>query len=313
MPRFVGPFSVPNPDGDDWDEMVRRNRLLQAANDPLFGAEDEGSSASDEFSSLNDPTLPMDDWQNLRLRQLNDVQGASSSGMGEDTLAGGDGDDRIQGGDGLDRVGNAAATALQSFSAKDASGRPLHPIGHPGLAESMVPIWGSGREGLAYLQEGHPFLAAANLGLAGAELFGIGEIGSDVAKLGLRLGKSQTWGAVRKAALKQGLIDPFQPGHHIIPRKVIPKWVPDSMTNNWINIKPMADEVIEGVQHTGAQVHRRLHGRAMVNGQWMPEFNWFQKLRYGAKPSGAAALLEAPASVASGAVNKAIDQSDQPN
>lgn len=32
------PFSVPDPLADAWDDMVRRNRLLQARNDPFFGA-----------------------------------------------------------------------------------------------------------------------------------------------------------------------------------------------------------------------------------------------------------------------------------
>src|SRR5215469_16472113 len=43
---------------------------------------------------------------------------------------------------------------------------PYAPIGHPGTLESFIPVWGSGREALADLEEGKPVSAAFNAGLA---------------------------------------------------------------------------------------------------------------------------------------------------
>jgi hypothetical protein len=189
-----------------------------------------------------------------------------------------------------DRIVDAIERPIGDFLAKDAQGRPLHPVGHPGFGESLVPVLGAGHEAAADFQEGHPFLGAANLGLAGLEAAGIGDIWSDGAKLGLRIGRSKTWNAVRKVGLKEGLLEPFKPGHHIIPRKVIPNWVPDGLMNNWLNILPMKDQIIDGVQHTASQVHRRIHGRAMVNGEFLPKFTPIQQFQYGTKNSTRAIL-----------------------
>jgi hypothetical protein len=251
MPRGE-PQSVPDPDGDAYDEMLRRYRARST----------DDAAASDDL-----------------------LVGSSDA----DQLIGGSGDDDLG-----QRFGATMKKGFQDFMAKDANGRPLHPMGHPGLAESIVPVVGSAHEAVADFQEGHPFLAAANVGLAGLELTGVGDVGSDLVKGGIRFGRSQTWNALRKAYGKEGLIDAFQPGHHIIERQHIPGWVPDRVANHWLNIKPMTDRVIDGVEHTGAQVHRRIHGRARVNGQLMPRFTPLQRLQYATKPSTRGLLGVAP-------------------
>lgn len=242
------PQSVPDPDGDAYDEMLRRYRLQQAQN--------------------------------------SDTSDVISGGAGDDELNGNDCSDTVSL---ADRVVDAARRPISDFIAKDANGRPLHPVGHPGLAESMVPVVGSAHEAAADFQEGHPVLGLGNAVLAGLETTGAWDIGTDALKL-VRFGRSNTWGAIRKVALKEGLLEPFNPGHHIVHRKDIPKWVPDFLTNNWLNILPMKDQVIDGVAHTGAQVHRRLHGRAQVGGELLPKFNPMQQLRYGTKKSTRALL-----------------------
>jgi len=73
--------------------------------------------------------------------------------------------------------------------------------------------------------------------------------------------------------------------------------VPDAVTNNWLNILPMKDQVIDGVQHTGTQVHRRIHGRAMVDGRFLPKFGPLQQLQYGTKKSTRAILGWVPETV----------------
>src|SRR6185437_7255109 len=66
------PFSVPDPLAGDWDDMVRRNRLLQAQNDPLsFEDADAMQPAPDPLpDALNDDSLPFADWLTLRAQQL---------------------------------------------------------------------------------------------------------------------------------------------------------------------------------------------------------------------------------------------------
>jgi hypothetical protein len=65
------PFSVPDPLADDWDDMVRRNRLLQAQNDPLsFGEADDAGPPDPVADALNDASLSYADWLALRAQQL---------------------------------------------------------------------------------------------------------------------------------------------------------------------------------------------------------------------------------------------------
>jgi hypothetical protein len=66
------PFSVPDPLAGDWDDMVRRNRLLQAQNDPLsFGDAGPLQPPPDPVQdALNDDSLRLSDWMTLRAQQL---------------------------------------------------------------------------------------------------------------------------------------------------------------------------------------------------------------------------------------------------
>ena len=74
MPLLSEPSSVPDPLADAWDEMVRRNRIQQAGNDPLFGAGDAVVREGDGyFDLLNRADLPFADWRNARSAQLRGV------------------------------------------------------------------------------------------------------------------------------------------------------------------------------------------------------------------------------------------------
>jgi hypothetical protein len=67
-----GPFSVPDPLGDAWDEAMARNRLLQAPNDPLaFGDGTVSPPPPDPGADgLNDDGLPIDEWLARRAQQV---------------------------------------------------------------------------------------------------------------------------------------------------------------------------------------------------------------------------------------------------
>ena len=65
MPLSSEPFSVPDPLAAAWDDMVRRNRLLQHENDPAPGA-----SKAPFRPVAPDDRLPMDLWQRARSWQV---------------------------------------------------------------------------------------------------------------------------------------------------------------------------------------------------------------------------------------------------
>jgi hypothetical protein len=72
MPQFSEPFSVPDDLADGWDDMVRRNRLIQALNDPDGGEDGQESAAApnDLVGRLRQAQMPMTDWLSLRSDQL---------------------------------------------------------------------------------------------------------------------------------------------------------------------------------------------------------------------------------------------------
>lgn len=55
-------------------------------------------------------------------------------------------------------------------------------VGHPGFAESLIPVWGSGREAVADFQEGDYAGAALNAGLAASDVFLAGAVGKALSK-----------------------------------------------------------------------------------------------------------------------------------
>lgn len=61
---------------------------------------------------------------------------------------------------------------------------PVSSVGHPGFAESLIPVWGSGREAVADFQEGDYAGAALNGALAASDLFLAGSIAKGLRKAG---------------------------------------------------------------------------------------------------------------------------------
>ncbi len=153
-------------------------------------------------------------------------------------------------------------------------------VGHPGFAESLIPVWGSGREALADFQEGDYLGAALNGALAGSDLFLAGDIAKAAAKGGLyafngpgNKAVKYAWKAARRQMLKEGpiglpMIKPFQEGHHwLFPQNGWGKAVPDAIKHHPINIKPMPS----------VAKHQRIH-RAWKGDR---QFGLFGRVRYG--------------------------------
>ncbi len=123
---------------------------------------------------------------------------------------------------------------------------------HPGLAESLVPVWGSAREAIADAHDGDWGGAVINGGLAAADLIPGTFAAKGIAKGGLKMAGSHTWNATRKWMGRRDMLEPFQHGHHgIIPNGGWGKRVPDAIKNQPPNITAMPSP----------EVHGRIHGR----------------------------------------------------
>lgn len=148
-------------------------------------------------------------------------------------------------------AGQAAAVAAKAGARRDAA--PAAEAWwqeHPGLGESLIPIWGSAREAVAEAYDGDIAGAALNSVMAASDLMPGAFAAKGLAKGGLKAG-SHTWRATRKWMGKRGMLDHGQPGHHgIIPRGGWGEHIPDRFKNQPWNIT--ATE--------GAVDHGRIHG-----------------------------------------------------
>ena len=118
----------------------------------------------------------------------------------------------------------------------------------PGFAESLIPIWGSGKQSIHDFQCGNYVWGVINAGLAISDVFLVKSLVTTAAKVGIRgLAKtagSHTWSATSQWMKKSGWRDfPFQNFHHwLIPRNGWGKSVPEFIKNQPWNIMKMLGE-----------------------------------------------------------------------
>jgi hypothetical protein len=179
----------------------------------------------------------------------------------------------------------ARAPSRPSASIRQVSPHPAGPhaapktpasVGHPGFVESLIPVWGSGREAVADYQEGDYAGATLNGVLAASDLFLAGDIGKAVAKGGLYAIKGpigekaadRVWEKVRERMGEEGMLKKFQHGHHFfIPKNGWGKKIWNTVKNHPLNIKPMPD----------VETHMRIH----FKWKGKPRFNAIQRYWYG--------------------------------
>ena len=173
--------------------------------------------------------------------------------------------------------------------------------GHPGFAESLIPVWGSGREAVADYQEGDYAGAALNGVLAASDLFLAGSLGKGLAKGGLYAVKGAigddaakaVWKNVRREMGERGMLAKGQPGHHwLIPQNGWGKAVPDVIKNHPLNVNPMPS----------AEIHGRIHGPY----RGAPQFGFAERYWRGVPPwakVGTGAALGHPAAAAQAGVD----------
>lgn len=148
-------------------------------------------------------------------------------------------------------------------------------VGHPGFAESLIPVWGSGREAVADFQEGDYAGAALNAGLAASDVFLAGAAGKALVKTVAKAattgsGKkvlSTTWNATRKRMQRSGYLPPGQQGHHwLIPQNGWGKPVPEAIKNSHWNIMPRSPEVHGRIHHRVGDLPRYSPAERFVYG-----------------------------------------------
>jgi hypothetical protein len=135
--------------------------------------------------------------------------------------------------------------------AAEAQDRPSDSVGHPGFAESLIPVWGSGRGAIADAQEGDYLGAAVNGALAASDLLLAKSIAEGVGKGAFYVTRNAArnpydWDRYVRPWLgdERGMLAPRQHGHHwAIPQGGWGKTVPDWIKNQPWNIKPMPDAV----------------------------------------------------------------------
>jgi hypothetical protein len=141
---------------------------------------------------------------------------------------------------------------------------------HPGIAESMIPVYGPAREAIADAQEGDWGGAAMNAGFAALDLTAAGEIGKGL-KLADTLikarkakGLSLAYKNMRPAIRKElGAKRDIEEIHHAGEQNW--GW-PNEITNHPLNLKVLPKEV-----------HRRIHGRYLGK----PKYNWAERTWHG--------------------------------
>jgi hypothetical protein len=161
---------------------------------------------------------------------------------------------------------------------------------HPGLGESLVPVWGSTREAVADWREGDYIGAAGNGVLAATDLVPGGLLVKTVGK-GLKKGAwkmgSHSWDATRKWMNNSGLGQAGLEKHHaVIPQGGWGKKVPESIKNQPWNIT-----------HLPRDAHRRIH----TNFKGAPRFAPVERFTAGSPPWGKALMGVIPSRAATSA------------
>jgi hypothetical protein len=139
---------------------------------------------------------------------------------------------------------------------------------HPGFAESLIPVWGSGREAIADFREGDYVGAGFNGALAASDLFLAGGAAKGLAKGAINIEKGLTktapyeWRNVRRRLGKEKFLELNQEGHHwLIPQGgPLGRAVPHVIKNQRWNIMPMPNTEAGRLMH--ARIHRPVTIRA---------------------------------------------------
>jgi hypothetical protein len=143
---------------------------------------------------------------------------------------------------------------------------PLPHVGPPGLGESFIPIWGSGRESISDFQSGRYVWGTVNGALAISDVLLIGT-GIKAVCRGVWKTGSHAWGATRSWYGRTRELAKGTPVHHwVIPQKWMTRdSVLEAVGNQPWNLMPLESRAF----------HDAVHG-------WGPNaFNLSERVLYG--------------------------------
>ncbi len=176
--------------------------------------------------------------------------------------------------------------------ARERAGIRLPDVGHPSALESMIPVWGAGREALADAHDGNYVQAAGNLAMAVTDVVPAKAALTGLAKGAFKVGGTHVWRNriweeenTRQWLGRKGHLKPGEHGHHwLIPQNGWGRHVPDAIKN-----QPWNNYGREPV------VHGRIHGRYTVDGQKLPRYGPAERVIKGTPPWAGAATVTTPA------------------
>jgi len=118
----------------------------------------------------------------------------------------------------------------------------LQSVGQPGFAESLIPVWGSGRAAIDDFQNGRWGWGIFNTALAISDLIMVGTVVKTISKVGVKgivkIGGSYSHGAVTRWMTKTGWETAGKQAHHcVIPQSGWGKWIPNFIKNQPWNLK----------------------------------------------------------------------------
>lgn len=157
----------------------------------------------------------------------------------------------------------------------------------PGLAESLIPVWGSARMAIADFEDGNYGLAAFNAAMAISDVFLVKAVATGIVRGGIRL-SGHSWTSMRGWMRESGHIRPGEIGHHgIIPQRGWGTSVPNSIKNQPWNIRSLP----EGI-------HVPIHQSTR---QFGPRFGFVGRVWYGTPTWVPSATMSLGGRVANGA------------
>lgn len=175
-----------------------------------------------------------------------------------------------------ERLARSAAEESEARArATSSTAQGYDPYAHPAMLESLIPIWGSGREAVADFHDGDYVGAGINGALAVSDLSLAESLAKGLAKGGFSVAKDAAGEApygwkrvVRPWMGEKGYLEAGQHGHHwAIPQNGWGKTVPDAIKNQPWNIKPMPSA--------------EAHGRITGSYKGKPRFNVLERYLHG--------------------------------
>ena len=180
-----------------------------------------------------------------------------------------------------DPIGHAGGLNLYAYCENnpllkvDPDGKQGKGVGQPGFAESLIPVWGSGRAMVDDFQNGNYAMGMFNMAMMVSDCFMVGTVVKGVAKFGFKASMNvgnMSWKAVRSRIKDVGMADfSGQHFHHLIKQKYyLNSPALKFLLNQPFMVTKLArgGYTYKGVDYTMNGFHMLLDGRT-VHGQAM--------------------------------------------